>query len=100
MKKVTDREGETVGYEWDALNCREAVIYSDGSKVGYSYNASSQLGRVMSETGVTEYSYDPMGRIKERIMPGSIATHSGKSAKNELYSLEALLCDEYVTMIL
>jgi len=72
--KVTDAQGNEVGYRWNPLGQKEALIYPDGSEVNYEYNASGRISRVVSGVETTDYRYDRMGRMSECILPDGITT--------------------------
>ena len=72
--KVTDHEGNKVGYVWNALGQREKLIYPDGKEVSYEYTPSGKICKVLADTDVTAYTYDPLGRISERILPDGTTT--------------------------
>ena len=74
---ITDHQGKQTQYTWNALGQKATQTYPDGSQVDYSYNASGNLATVRSSEGLTHYAYDPMGRIKERLLPdGTISTYT------------------------
>ena len=83
--KITDFDGNEVGYTWNSLGQREKLTYPDGSEVNYTYNASGKLMSVKSGADVASYAYDPMGRISERVLPDSTLT------KYEFNALGALI---------
>ena len=87
IERITDFEGKTVQYEWDALNRRTATVYPDESKVGYNWNESGRLDSVVSGTGTTNYTYDAMGRISERVLPDSTTTKYEMNPLGRLTSL-------------
>lgn len=72
--KVTDHNGKSIQYEWNPLSQRTGIIYPDGSRVGYHYNAAGQLEEITSDSGKIQYRYDTVGRIIERLLPGDIRT--------------------------
>ena len=67
--KVTDHDGNVVGYAWNALGQREKTVYPDGSVVSFQYNKAGRIEKVIATTGETLYQYDKMGRITSRILP-------------------------------
>ena len=87
IKKITDFEGKTVQYEWDALGRRIGTVYPGESKVGYSWDEAGRLASVVSETGATNYAYDAMGRIRERVLPDNTTTKYELNPLGRLTSL-------------
>jgi len=95
--KTTDHEGNKVGYVWNEIGQREKLIYPDGKEVSYEYTPSGRLKTVKTRNGIasaditnldiTSYTYDPMGRISERVLPNSTTT---KYEFNPLGSLASL----------
>lgn len=68
---VTDYKGRTVGYEYGPYDNRKAVVYPDGKRAEYSYDAFGRLIslRDSSATLPITYSYDDSGRLVERSLP-------------------------------
>jgi len=85
--KVTDFEGNEVGYSWNNLHQKEKLIYPDGKEVSYEYNPSGRLDKVIDGSGITSYSYDSMGRISERILPNGISTKYNFNARGLITGL-------------
>jgi len=72
--KVTDHNGEEVGYTYNVVGQREKLTYPDGAEVRYEYTASGNLSKVIAGADITSYSYDLAGRVSERILPDNTAT--------------------------
>ena len=56
----------TVSYSYDKLGQRQGLIYPDGTKVTYAYDARNRLVSVndgRSGLPIATYAYDPLGRI-------------------------------------
>jgi len=97
--KVTDHSGNEVGYAWNALGQREKLIYPDGKEVRYEYTPSGKLSTVIAydfspviasereAIHTTSYTYDPLGRISQRILPDNTTT---KYEFNQLGALTSL----------
>ncbi|MEE5990544.1 MAG: DUF6531 domain-containing protein [Lachnospiraceae bacterium] len=60
---VTDHNGRSVGYEYDAAGNRSAVIYPDGHEVRYEYDDDGKLVFIRDEDADVEYIYDKSGRL-------------------------------------
>lgn len=71
---VTDPSGKAVGYEWGSMNEKLRLIYPDGKEAAYSYNEKGQLASLSTGNGTITYTYDPLGRLKEKAFPNGIAT--------------------------
>jgi len=74
VTKVTDFEGNQVGYTWDAMGQKEKLTYPDGKEVMYEYSTSGKLSRVISGADITSYTYDSLGKLAERILPDTTKT--------------------------
>ena len=72
--KVTDYDGNEVGYAWNALGQREKLTYPDGKEISYEYTPSGKLSKVLDGTDTTTYTYDPLGRLSERVLPDNTIT--------------------------
>ena len=60
--KVTDHDGKTVEYGWDAVGNKTVQGYPDGSQVDYYYDAENQIVEVVDfDGGITKYEYDANG---------------------------------------
>ena len=71
---VTNHNGESVGYEYGKLGEKTAVIYPDGGRAEYRYDAFMRLETVRSGRDVIQYRYDKNGRLKEKAFPGNVQT--------------------------
>jgi len=72
--KVTNFEGNEVSYGWNELGQRTSLTYPDGKVVNYTYTSSGKLDKVYDGSDVTSYTYDPIGRTSERILPNGTST--------------------------
>ncbi len=75
---VTDPNGETVGYEYGPRDEKTAIVYPDGKKAEYRYDAFGNLIELRevsdSEEGSIRYSYNENGHLSERIFPNGTGT--------------------------
>ena len=85
--KVTDHDNNEVAYAWNAIGQRERLTYPDKSEVAYSYNTSGKLTEVVAGSDITSYTYDPMGRIAERILPNGATAQYTFNALGAISSL-------------
>ena len=85
--KVTDFEGNEVGYVWNELGQRTKLIYPDGKEVDYEFDLSGRMSKVIDGADVTNYFYDLMGRVIERILPNGVKTDYIFNAVGALSSL-------------
>ena len=95
--KTTDYEGNQVGYTYNAAGQREKLTYPDGKEVAYAYNASGRLSKVLAGTDTTTYTYDPLGRISERILPDKTTTKYEFNPLGAISSLTHSKSDENST---
>lgn len=71
---VTDPAGKNVAYEWGSMNEKLRLIYPDGKEAVYGYNEKGQLASLSTEKGAITYSYDYLGRLKEKAFPNGVIT--------------------------
>lgn len=71
--ECTDAFSKTVGYGYDALGRRSALVYPGGKTLTYGYD---QLGRVISQSDWAgrqlHYTYDLAGRLTGRTYPNGV----------------------------
>ena len=66
MSNVTDPNGYTTYYDYDAQNRLITVTQPAGTITSYDYDAHGNLASVVdAQTQITSYSYDDMGRVVE-----------------------------------
>jgi RHS repeat-associated protein len=97
--KVTDVNGNSVGYGYDAVGNLTSITYSDGSLVTYSYDALDRLRTVTDWDGrVTTYAYDATNNLRQARLPdGSTVLYSYDDA-GQLLSIEDIAPDGQVTL--
>ena len=77
--KVTDPRGEAVGYEYGARDEKTAMVYPDGKRVEYTYDAFGNLtelkekGKDDKEQSI-KYVYDDDGNLREKLFPNNTST--------------------------
>lgn len=71
---VTDPAGKNIAYEWGSMNEKLRLIYPDGKEAVYGYNEKGQLASLSTEKGAITYSYDYLGRLKEKAFPNGVIT--------------------------
>ncbi len=77
---VTDHNGRTVGYTYDAVGNRTAIRYPDESVVNYTYDGNHRLTGVTDAEGRgTQYSYDAAGNLLSMVQPGGKASYIYRS---------------------
>ena len=75
--KVTNPGGETVGYEYGISGERTALIYPDGRRAEYSYDALGRLVSLHEDKNANEgftYAYDNADRLINRSFPNGTST--------------------------
>jgi len=94
--KVTDHNGRTVSYEYGAYDQKTSIVYPDGYKAEYKYDA---FGRLKNVDDVS-YEYDEFGRLSEKIFPNGIRAsyeyYQGGLLKAVTSSDSTGLLDEYL----
>ncbi len=77
LAKVTDHNGRSTGYGYDANGNITAIDYPDGSVVNYTYDKNNRMTRVVdAEQQVTSYEYNPMGNVLSIRQPGSASAYT------------------------
>ena len=81
LTKVTDPEGRTTGYAYDAAGNLSQTIYPDGSVASYAYDRNRRLTQVTDAEGkAARYAYDAAGRITALTQPGSRSSYAYNAA--------------------
>ena len=81
LTKVTDPEGRTTGYAYDAAGNLTGTTYPDGSGTAYAYDRNRRLTKVTDPEGKTSrYAYDAAGRITALTQPGSRSSYAYNAA--------------------
>lgn len=92
LKKVTDREHLSVGYNYDANGNITRMDYPDGSIVGYTYDKNNRLSEVQDIEGIrTTYKYDVLGNLlsmKNPVGSVSYAYNANRQPVNVTYLVE------------
>ena len=77
LTKVTDHNGNTTGYTYDAAGNRISIHYPDESVVNYTYDGNHRLTGVTDQNDAgTRYQYDPAGNLLSAVQPGSSAAYT------------------------
>lgn len=84
--KVTDHNGNSVGYEYGSMGETKGIIYPDGDKAEYKYDACLRLQSIRMKNEEIRYQYNENGNLEEKIFPGGIKVSyqydkSGKISK-------------------
>lgn len=76
VTSYTDAQGNSIGYQYDAVGNLIKLTYPDGKKVNYEYDAANRLTTVTDWAArVTTYQYDVNDRLVATVRPdGSILT--------------------------
>ncbi|WP_026652919.1 DUF6531 domain-containing protein [Butyrivibrio proteoclasticus] len=102
---VTDPKGDTVGYEYDSMSQRAALIYPDGAKALYTRD---ELGNLRSLTNVAadghsetiSYDFDAQGRLIKKDFPNGTSTaydyHQNGLLKSLISADKDGILDKYV----
>ena len=85
--RVTDQQGKEVQYAYGKAGERTQVVYPDGSKVDYTYDAALKLCAVTAAAGVTTFAYDAFGRLTEKVLPNQVRTSYEYNQANFLTGL-------------
>ena len=81
LTKVTDPEGRTTGYVYDAAGNLSQTIYPDKSAASYAYDRNRRLTQVTDAEGkAARYAYDAAGRITALTQPGSRSSYTYNAA--------------------
>jgi len=71
---VTTPDQKTTGYEWGSMGERRSITYPDGKKAVYGYDEAMKLKTLETAKGITEYSYDSLGRLCQKELPNDVTT--------------------------
>ncbi|WP_026653037.1 DUF6531 domain-containing protein [Butyrivibrio proteoclasticus] len=73
---VTDYKGRTVGYEYGPYDNESAIIYPDGKRAEYTYDAFGRLDSLTDGTSdkPITYTYDAAGRLSGKSFPNGVKT--------------------------
>ena len=77
--KVTNPRGEVVEYEYGARDEKTAIVYPDGKRVDYLYDAFGNLTELKekSKDGKEQsikYKYDEIGNLRQKLFPNNTST--------------------------
>jgi RHS repeat-associated protein len=86
-KKVTDHNGNEVGYAYGAGGGRTSITYPDGKAVQYRYDEALRLKTLIDGDNRIDYAYDENSRLSGRSFPNGIST---KYTYNEVGLLSGL----------
>ena len=77
LRKTTDHNGYTVGYEYDANGNITGITYPDGSVASYAFDKNNRMVKAEDAEGrAATYQYDPMGNIASIRLPGSVSSYT------------------------
>lgn len=84
--KVTDHNGNSVGYKYGSMGETKEIIYPDGDKAEYKYDACLRLQSIRMKNEELKYRYNENGNLEEKTFPGGIKVYyqydkSGKISK-------------------
>ncbi|WP_026653211.1 DUF6531 domain-containing protein [Butyrivibrio proteoclasticus] len=74
---VTTPDGQSVGYEYGPDDAKTAIIYPDGKRLEYKYDAFRklvELSDLNAETGSVQYYYDSNARLIKKSFPNGTTT--------------------------
>lgn len=101
-ERITDHNGQTVGYEWGQFGERKGMIYPNGTKVQWKYDKflrPIEFTRVKAENGNSgkfagsgnqiriSYQYNKEGRLTDRKSSGGYHTIWGYDERGRLETL-------------
>ncbi|MCI8774048.1 MAG: hypothetical protein HFI50_09005, partial [Lachnospiraceae bacterium] len=82
---VTDHNGRTTGFTYDAAGNRTGIQYADGSAAAFAYDRNNRLLKVTEGTEASaeriekitaQYTYDAAGNVTSVMQPGSTASYA------------------------
>lgn len=77
LAKVTDHNGRSTGYGYDANGNITSIDYPDGSVVNYTYDKNNRMTKVMDAgQQITNYEYNPVGNVLSIRQPGSTSSYT------------------------
>ncbi|WP_034467701.1 RHS repeat protein, partial [Butyrivibrio proteoclasticus] len=75
--QVTTPDGQSVGYEYGPDDAKTAIIYPDGKRLEYKYDAFRklvELSDLNAATGSVKYYYDSNARLMKKAFPNGTTT--------------------------
>ena len=75
--RITDSNGRTISYQYDAAGNRIAMIMPDNSTIAYTYDFNKLLTQITIDLGAFTFGYDANNRRTTRTLPnGTTAAYS------------------------
>jgi len=74
VRKVTNHDGTEVSYMRDAFGQRTGLTYPDGMNVSYVYDKLMRIKEVCNGVGKTQYTYDALSRLAEKVFSDGTKT--------------------------
>ena len=85
---VTDSNGRTINYEYNALGSKTKTAYPDGTIVNFTYDVANRLSSILNGSGRTySYQYDNLGRRTKLSYPNGVTTNYSYDSAGLLTSL-------------
>ncbi|MSR78372.1 MAG: DUF4329 domain-containing protein, partial [Candidatus Omnitrophica bacterium] len=85
--RVTNFNGESIRYEYDALNRLERTIFPDGRTIRYGYDTVGRLSEMEDRRGITQYFYDDANRLSSITFPGGKIIHYDRNPAGQITQL-------------
>lgn len=95
-RSIEDYNGNIVQYEWGKRNEKTKVVYPDGTKCIYKYNAANQLIEMKVGDKSTCYSYDEFGRFISRTNDDGIKTQYSYNSLGRIEKIINSSSDEII----
>lgn len=88
LSSRTDAEAQATSYSYDDLDRQTGVDYpGSATDVTRTFDDASQLTQVVDAAGTTGITYDGLGRVTDRALPGSRAVSYGYDAASRRTSM-------------
>jgi len=85
--KVTNHQGLEVSYLCNAFGQKTGIVYPDGTKVSYAYDELLRLKEVCDGINTTQYRYDALSRLSEKMFTDGTTTKYGYDDSGRLHEL-------------
>ncbi len=72
---VTDGNGVTISFTYDALDRIKVITYTQGTKsatINYDYDDNGNVTSLVDNTGTTTYKYDADNRLTKKTLPNGV----------------------------
>lgn len=74
---VTNGNGKTTTFTYDAMGRVTGIGYGDGGSIGYAYDADGNLTAMTDATGTTTYTFNNLNQLTKETLPSTQSVNYG-----------------------